>query len=88
MPSRSRSALLVASQRMPEHLDLAVVRLEQPLADLDGGRLAGAVRAEQAEALAGRDLEIEAVNGNHVSITFTQSVDGERRLLGGEHRHP
>ena len=40
----------------------------QPLEDLDGRRLAGAVGAEQAEALAGADLEVEPVDGAHVAV--------------------
>ena len=38
----------------PEHLDVARVGLRQPFADLDRRGLAGAVRTEQAEALARR----------------------------------
>ena len=52
MPSRGRSAARVAVPPLPEHLDLAGVGGEQAFEDLDGGRLAGAVRPEQAEALA------------------------------------
>ena len=57
----------------PEHLDLAGVRREQALEDLDGRRLAGAVRAEQPEALAGTDLEIEAIHGDHVAVALDQA---------------
>ena len=42
----------VAVPALAQDLDLAVVRLVEALADLDGGGLAGAVRAEQAEAFA------------------------------------
>ena len=43
---------LAYAQLQAEDLDLARGRLVQPLEDLDGGRLARAVGAEQAEALA------------------------------------
>ena len=46
-----------------EHLDLAAVALAVALEDLDRGRLAGAVRAEQAEHLAGADLEVDPAEG-------------------------
>ena len=44
-----------------EHVDAAPVPLAVALEDLDGGRLAGAVRAEQREDLAGLDAEADAV---------------------------
>ena len=59
MPSRWRSSRSSSAPAAAEHLDLARVRRGEPLADLDRGRLAGAVRAEQPEALAGADLEVE-----------------------------
>ena len=45
-----------------QHLDVARGGGEQALQDFDRGRLARAVRAEQAEALAAADLEVEAVD--------------------------
>ena len=45
-----------------EHLDLAAVALPVALEDLDGRRLAGAVRAEQAEDLARRHLEVDSAH--------------------------
>src|SRR5206468_2916980 len=42
-----------------EHFHVAGVRVEQPLADLDRRRLAGAIRTEKAEAFAGAHVEIE-----------------------------
>ena len=78
MPSRWRSAWSSAAPAEAEHLDLAGVRLEQPLEDLDGRRLAGAVRAEQAEALAGRDLEVEAGDGDDVAVALLQAAADAR----------
>ena len=57
-----------------EHLDLARIGVEQAFEDLDGRRLAGAVRAEQAEALAARDLEIEAVDGDDVAVALDEAA--------------
>ena len=51
---------------------LARVGREQPFEDLDRRRLAGAVRAEQAEALAAAHLERQAVDGHDVAVAFLQ----------------
>src|SRR5262249_7538340 len=53
-----------------EHLHIAGIRREQPFEDLDRRRLAGAVRTEQTEALAARNVEIEAVHGGHFAVPF------------------
>jgi hypothetical protein len=58
-----------------EHLPL--VGLGESLTDLDGGGLSGAVGSQQAEALAGPDLEIEAVYGNHLGVLLTESSNEE-----------
>src|SRR5207237_6673498 len=62
--------------------------LEQPLEDLDGGGLAGAVGAEKTEALATAHLEIEAVHRQYlggaalarVALPQPHAADGGRRL--------
>ena len=57
---------------------------EQRRQDLDERRLAGPVRAEQPEELAGRDLEIDAIEGDDrrgldvVGATQTARGDGRR----------
>ena len=51
----------------------------QAFANLDGGRLAGAVRPEQAEAFAGADLQVDAVDSHHVAVRLAQAAD----LQGG-----
>jgi hypothetical protein len=40
-----------------------------------GGRLAGAVRAEEAEDLAGGDVEGDVVDGDHVVEALRESLD-------------
>jgi hypothetical protein len=43
-----------------QHPDVARVPTAEALQDLDGRRLAGSVRAEEREALAPGDLQVEA----------------------------
>ena len=79
--------LVVGSPSAAEHLDVARVRLEQPLEDLDGRRLAGAVRTEQAEALARPHLEVQAGDGDDVAVALLQPAAHDRRLKGRPIRH-
>src|ERR1044071_762626 len=58
-----------------EDANLTRVGLVQPLADLDGGGLAGAIGAEQTEAFAGADLEIEPVDGDDILVGLAEAVD-------------
>ena len=61
-----------------EDAHVAGVARPEPLGDLDGGRLAGAVRAEQREALAGADVEVEPVDGGPPRVGLGESPDGDR----------
>ena len=54
----------------PEHGHRSTIRDAQALEDLDGRRLAGAVRAEQAEHLALMDIEADPVDGDHLAVRF------------------
>ena len=63
-------------------MHLALVGLGEALADLDGGGLAGAVGAQQAEAFAGPDLEVESVYGDDVGVSLAEAADEERWELG------
>ena len=72
-------AILPGAPALAEQLDLALVGRGQPFEDLDGRRLAGAVGAEQAEALAAADLEIEAVDGDDVAEALDQAATADRR---------
>ena len=51
---------------------LAAARLEQPDHHADRRRLPGAVRAEEAEHLARRDLEVEIVHGDERTVRFAE----------------
>src|ERR1700690_4206666 len=59
---------LVARPGEAKNLDVAVGGLKQPLENFDGRRLAGAVRTEQAEALACVHVEVEPVDGDHAAV--------------------
>ena len=59
-------------QALAGHERLARVGLEQPGDDRDRRRLAGAVRPEQPVALAGRDLEADAVHGLNIAEALAQ----------------
>ena len=67
-----------------EHADLATVGLAKALEDLDGRRLAGAIRAEQPEDLTGADLEAHAVDGVDVAVVLLQVGDADDGI--GRHR--
>ena len=84
---RSFSAVVVASGIEAEHRDLAAVARPEPFEDFDGAGLAGAVRSEQAEHLAGKDLEVDAFDGGQRPVTLRQALDGDsnRHVVGSVH---
>ena len=62
-----------------QHLDRSRVGKREPFEDLDGGSLAGAVGAEQAETLAGLDREVETGNRHDVAVALDQPCTLNRR---------
>jgi len=78
---------------LAEHAHRAGSGRAQPLHALDGGGLAGAVRAQQAENLAALDFEGDVVDGDQVAaVDLAQMLDGddgrharERTLRRGAH---
>ena len=82
MPSRSRSSRSSVPQRRPRITTSPASGAVEALADLDGGGLAGAVGTEQAEALARTDLEVEAVDGDDVTVGFAELAEDEGEGLG------
>ena len=48
----------------------------------DGRRLAGPVRAEEAEALALADVEVDPVHGREVAVLLGQAAGGNERRHG------
>ena len=67
-PIRSRHAGPPAAGRSPSTSTRAAVALAVALEDLDRRRLAGAVRAEQAEHLAGLDREVDPAQRLEVAV--------------------
>src|SRR5690606_24654265 len=63
---------------------LARVRLAQPFDDLQGGGLARAVRAENAEELALVDLERDTVDGPYLAVALAQIGDHDGGGHGGD----
>src|SRR5581483_4778720 len=70
---------------LAEDGDRAGVTPPVSLEDLDRGRLARAVRAEQAEHLARGDLEIDPADGLVRAVRLVQALDGDRRRGGLSH---
>jgi hypothetical protein len=69
-----------------EHEDVTIVRSIETLTDLDGGSLAGAVRAQEAEAFSRIDLEIEAVDCYDILVGLTEIANLERwASMSGPH---
>jgi len=68
MPSHWRSRTASDFQFIIENFDLAGIRGSKPFADFDRGRLAGAVGAEETEALASANLEVERVDRDDVRV--------------------
>jgi hypothetical protein len=66
-------------------LDPPAARLEHPEDHVDRGRLAGPVRTEQADDLAGRDVKADAVHGPHVAERLFQALDLEDGRRGPIH---
>ena len=83
-PIRSRTVDLLAHDVEAGDVRLAGVGLQQRGQDAHGGRLAGAVGAEQAEHRAGRHAEVDAVERDHVAEGLAQAAHADRELgLGG-----
>src|SRR5690606_31344296 len=67
---------------LAEHAVLARVAVAEPLEDLDGRRLAGAVRAEDREDLAALDPQVDAVHGALGAVALAQAADVHGRSAG------
>ncbi len=61
-----------------ENLDVAAVGQRQPLEDLDGGGLPGAVGAEQSKAFTRADGEIETRDGHDVTEALRKRATADR----------
>ena len=65
------------SQVGPQHLHRPGVGGVQALEDLDGRGLAGAVGAEQTEALAGAHLEVDPIDGDQGPVALDETAAAE-----------
>ena len=61
----------------PSTCDVTGAARAEALQDLDGGRLAGPVGAEEGEDLAVRDLEVETADRLDVAVAHVQALDGD-----------
>ena len=73
-PEQGAERAIVAAPPPTQDDHLAGVGGRQAFADLDRGGLARAVGAEQAEALAGADLEVETGHGDDLSIGLAEAA--------------
>ena len=65
-----------------EEQDAAGVRLRGPGDQVEQRALAGAIRTDQAEDLAGSDLEAHVVDGGQGAEPFGCAIDDQHRLTG------
>src|SRR5690606_9871231 len=65
-----------------EHAHLAGAAVAVALEDLDGGGLAGAIRAEQGEGLSAADVEVEAAHGLDLPVALAQPPHLDDSLCG------
>src|SRR2546430_6762 len=68
-----------------EHRRVAGVGPQERGEDTDGGGLAGAVRAQEPEDGAGRNLEVDSVEGGEVAEALHDPVDDDCVLVGHEY---
>jgi len=65
---------VVAMPAIAEHLDVTGIGHPEAFENLDRRGLAGAIRAEHAEAFPGADLQIEARDRSNVTVPFGQAA--------------
>jgi hypothetical protein len=58
-----------------EHAHLAGAPRAEALEDLDGGRLARAVRPEEGEDLTARDVQVDSRDGLDVAVALAQAAN-------------
>src|SRR6185312_16594088 len=73
-----------------EHLDLALAWRQQPAQHADGGRLARAVRAEEAVDASGRYFEVDMIDRHQLAEAPGQAArtDGHAAGIGGHFAGP
>ena len=63
-----------------EHLYLAGIGVDEPFQNLDRRRLAGAVRAQQPEALPDAHIEVKTCDGYDAAVPLDQARASDREL--------
>jgi DNA-binding NarL/FixJ family response regulator len=86
-PDERSQPVAVARRVEPEHPHRAAVPRPQPLQDLDGGRLAGAVAAGEAEHLAGAHRERHAAQHGPRAIGLVEVANLDRRVDHAQRRY-
>jgi hypothetical protein len=76
----SSPVLAGACRVLSEHPDVARRTGPEPLEDLDGGRLAGAVGAEEADDLAAPDVELDAGKDLALAVAHPEVAHLDQRL--------
>ena len=66
----------------PARVTRAGVRLELPADHAEGGGLAGAVRADHGEHLAGGEGERDVLGGRHAAEALVEAIDDEKAHAG------
>ena len=79
---RALILLAVPARVEAEDGELAAVAIADPLEDLDGRGLAGPVRAQEAEHLAGFDVEAHAGDGLDVAVPLAQVAAADDGAVG------
>src|SRR5215218_1574240 len=72
----------MARDVQPEHRQAALAHARQPVDHLHRRRLAGAVRAEEAEALAALHVEVDAVDRDDAAVGLAQAARVDGRAVG------
>ena len=75
------SRLRLLRQAEAQHLELALVRDGLGGQEAHGRRLAGAVRPEQPDAGADRDIEVETVDGGDRAVSLDDAAQANRELV-------
>jgi len=81
-PDQALDPRWVATDVDPGDDHPALVGVAQPLEDLHGGGLAGAVGSEDAEDLVLADVEGDAVDGHDLAVALAEILDLDRHPLG------
>src|SRR5205085_9926035 len=69
----------------PEHRELAAVHLGEAVDRLHRRRLPGAIRAEEAEALAGPDREVDPAHGLDLAVGLDEAPRLDCDRAGADH---